>query len=189
MKQYFQIPFENVPGHPDYDVWYAAWDQTRPANLAAASPPLVIGITDGPLPPGAELVTETVKAPIPPVPPLSSGGFAEYKKALSNYLANVMDDSEVRHTYFTIPFDRAVGLPVGCRLFYATWTTNRPPPPAPYMLAPWVIGAADIDRLPPAARPLTDKVVQNPLAPPPPNGGSDEYQAVFGRWIANLPGA
>ena len=191
MKKYFQIPFANVPPHPDYDVWYAGWNEARPVDLTGGVPPLVIGVTDGELPDGAETLATAPaeKTPPPPPPPLAPGGLAEYKTALPDYLASVMADSPVRHTYFVISFDRAAKLPAGCTAFYSTWTKERPQKLPPHMPAPWVIGAAAADRLPPAARPLADKVVQNPPSPPPPGGGSEDYQEAFGRWIASLPGA
>jgi hypothetical protein len=67
---YFSIPFALVPTQPPYTAWFATWSQVRPPADSFA--PFSIGITDGPLPDGATLITRIGKDPPPPPPFLAS---------------------------------------------------------------------------------------------------------------------
>ena len=65
--RYFTIAVDALPAEPDFEVWYHTWSRERPAK---PSPDLlVVGITAGELPLGAELIGESSKEPPPPPPP------------------------------------------------------------------------------------------------------------------------
>ena len=84
--KYFMIPFQNVPVHPSYTVWFASWTTERPTGEPDMSP-CTIGVTDEEkLPPGAMLLATSTKDPPPPPPAMTTGTPAEYAAAFRQSL-------------------------------------------------------------------------------------------------------
>lgn len=94
---YFVIPFDEVPDHPSYTVWYATWTQERPMLEPGMNRPMVVGATPGDtLPHGATVLGRNRKDPVPPPPPPppKALGVVEYQQAFEQWVTAGRDEDE-----------------------------------------------------------------------------------------------
>jgi hypothetical protein len=194
---YFMIPFEIVPRDPPYRVWFAAWTAVKPRLNSDNEPrPFVIGVAKGsiPIPRGAMLLGTGRRGPdsVPPPPPSPIRvSLPAYQEAFGAWLQTGSDAQD--YTYFTIPFDGVPETLVNTKLWFATWSPNRPEI-VKGMYPPLVVGvvgipssagatasaAADTPSIPQGATILATGTKDPPIpppAPPPPGTSLDGYTA------------
>jgi len=101
--RYFMIPFDKVPMHPDYEVWFATWSarrsafvwsRERPYRAANGAPTRVIAASDASeLPADATVITSSIKCIDPPVVAVPSDAIsdAEFRAALTAQLTESLE--------------------------------------------------------------------------------------------------
>lgn len=102
--RYFTIPFDKVPTHPDYNVWFATWSAKRSAYVWSRERPYlatngtttrVVAASDASeLPADATVITSSIKCIDPPVVVVASDTVsdAEFQAALTTQLTQSLDE-------------------------------------------------------------------------------------------------
>lgn len=101
--RYFTIPFDKVPSHPDYTVWFArwsakhsayVWSKDRPQGASCAGTRVVAASDASELPPDATVIIQSsIKCIDPPVLPVPSDTIsdAEFQAVLTTQLTQSLD--------------------------------------------------------------------------------------------------
>jgi len=186
---YFTIPFEMVPPDPPYSVWFASWTAVKPRLNSENEPrPFVIGVTQGSLPPGATPLGTGRRTPssLPPVPPSPARvSLASYRDAFEAWLRTGSDAQG--YTYFVTPFDAIPADRADIKLWFATWSPQRPDI-VKDTHPPFVVGVVSMESsagsgspaIPSEATMLTASSKDPPIPPPAapvPGTSLDSYTA------------